>query len=509
MKDKKIALLGMGLENVSLAVFLYKNGVKNIELRDKNSQPAMIGTNDGILKQIADPSSELGTTASVQDDNSVTSRFGDDYLEDLDKLDVIFRTPGIPYLTPEIQEAKKHGVVISSQIKLFFDLCPAQIIGVTGTKGKGTASKLIQLILSKSQETRNNNQTNNKFQISNSKLEKKIAMKQWNNVYLLGNIGETAVDKLESITKDDIVILELSSFQLQDLDKSPHVAVITNLGEDHLDYHSDINEYWSSKINILKHQSKDDLAVINQDFLTTFKLAEETPASVYYFSGKNRVENGAYVREVPGPESRVRLSKVILTMAEIDEDICDSDELQVVGRHNLENIAAASVVAKLCGVETETIRDAVLEFKGLEHRLEFVAKKRGVKYYNDSYATNPISTIAAINSFKQPEILILGGSEKGIQYNDLAKEMVKKKNIKAIVYIGETGEKIASILRDKKFVGQLSPGGQNIEEIIKVASSLAKSGEVVLFSPASASFGLFKNYKDRGEKFKKSVLSLK
>jgi UDP-N-acetylmuramoylalanine--D-glutamate ligase len=328
-------------------------------------------------------------------------------------------------------------------------------------------------------------------------------MKQSSNVFLLGNIGYAAVDYLDKIKSDDVVILELSSFQLQDLDKSPHIAVITNMGEDHLNYHKDLVEYWESKSNILKYQTNKDFAVINQDYLSAIELAVQTSAKIHYFSGKNRVEDGAYLKEIS-----FDLSEVVLTMTEIDEDLCSSDELKIVGNHNMQNVAASAIVGRIMGVDTQSIHDAVVDFQGLEHRLEHVAEINGVDYYNDSYATNPISTGPALKAFQRPIIAILGGSEKGIDYTGLVDEIMANNNIKAIVYIGETGEKIAEILKDKNFQKTLFPGGQKIEEIVAVASDLAKSGDVVVLSPASASFGLFKNYKDRGEQFKRAVNSL-
>lgn len=465
---KKIALLGVGLENVYLADFLLKNEIKNFEFRDKRSAQEIIESLDiekaNKLKKL------------LEDHNLIS---GDGYLNELTGYDVVFRTPGIPFLAPEIQNAKEHGVLVSSQIKLFFDLCSAKIVGVTGTKGKGTTSKLIESILKKSYS---------------------------GNIYLLGNIGYAAIDYLDKINPDDIVILELSSFQLQDLEKSPHVAVITNLGEDHLNYHKDLSEYWQSKANIFKYQSKDDFAIINQDYLTAVELAAETLAKTIYFSGKNRVENGAYVKEIKNQISKIKnVEEVILTMAENDEVVCRSDELKIVGNHNMQNIAAAAIVGKIFNIKTEDIHDVVTQYTGLEHRLEHVAEINGVDYYNDSYATNPISTSPALKAFTRPIIAILGGSEKGTSYNELVDEIIANQYIKAIVYIGETGEKIARILRDKKFQKLLSPGGQKMEEIVDVASRIAESGDVVVLSPASASFGLFKNYKDRGEQFKQAV----
>jgi UDP-N-acetylmuramoylalanine--D-glutamate ligase len=473
LKGKKIALLGMGLENIFLADFLINNGILDIELRD---QKDLLEIGESVP---ADAKELLNQVLS----NRLQHSFSSDYLKGLEKFDIVFRTPGLPYLTPEIQRAKESGTEISSQIKLFFDLCPAKIIGITGTKGKGTTATLISEILGKS-----------KVQSSKSK------------VFLLGNIGKAAVNHLDDIKANDFVILELSSFQLQDLEQSPYVSVITNLGEDHLNYHKTLEEYWGSKANIVKYQSANNFAVINQDYLTTFELSTETDAKILYFSGKNFVDEGAYAKsKVPSPESKVK--EVILRIDNHEEVVCSSDELKIVGGHNLENIAAASIVGKICGVSIDEIRKAVIDFKGLEHRLEFVVEKNGIKYFNDSFATNPVATLAAIKAFEQPVVLIIGGSEKNLDYAKLVSEIASTKNIKSVVYIGDTGKRLAEFLKQAGY-DNIIPGGERMSDILSVAEEQACAGDVILLSPASASFGLFKDYKDRGERFKEAIHQL-
>jgi len=486
LKDKKIALLGMGLENIFLADFLIQNGITDIELRD---QKDLLGIGESVPTDAKELLNTIlkGSLQQGRDDiegevrsSGITHCFGPEYLDGLNKFDVIFRTPGLPYLTPQIQKAKEAGVNISSQIKLFFDLCPAKIIGVTGTKGKGTTATLISEILKKSKE-RNPNLTS--------------------NIFLLGNIGSAAVNHLSEIDAEALVILELSSFQLQDLHKSPYISVVTNLGEDHLNYHQNLEEYWGSKANILKHQTRADYAILNQDYLSTFELVSQTDAKVYYFSGKNLVDEGSYLKS---QISNLKNKEVILKMGSYGEVVCTSNELKIVGDHNLENIAAASIVAKICGVQLEQIRKAILEFPGLDHRLEFVAEKNGVKYFNDSFATNPVATLAAIRAFEQPVVLIVGGSEKNLDYDELVREISSNKNIKYVVSIGDTGNRISDLLR---LVGydKVLPGGESMREIVNTAERQAVSGDVILLSPASASFGLFKDYKDRGNQFKSYV----
>lgn len=508
LKGKKIALLGVGLENIYLAEFLLKKGVTNIELRDQKSQKELISA-------LTQEQHQIFKKLLAAD---IKSQFGADYLLGLEQFDIIFRTPGLSYLTPEIQEAKKAGAIISSQIKLFFDLCPAIIIGVTGTKGKGTTSKLIEEILKKggdyhrsnSQITTDKNlkfETNplpaddthqalqaGKFQNQNLKKVKNGAIKQWNNVYLLGNIGEAAISYLDQIQPNDVVILELSSFQLQDLEKSPHIAVVTNLDQDHLDYHRNLHEYQKAKESIVKYQNQTDFAVINQDYEAANKLRDLGQGEKYFFSSREKVENGAYV-DFEG--------KVILTIKR-DEIICRSDEIKLIGRHNLENIAAAAIAGYLMGVGIKSIKKAVTEFRGLPHRLEFIAQIDGVKYFNDSFSTNPIPTIAAIRSFREPIILILGGSSKGADFTSLAKQIADS-SVKAVITIGIEGTKIKKAIEKLESKVTIIDGANQINEIVGQVKSIAGSGDIVLFSPACASFDMFLNYKDRGEKFVKAV----
>jgi UDP-N-acetylmuramoylalanine--D-glutamate ligase len=449
--NKKIAILGFGVEGKEAYQYL------------KNTS-AIITICDKLEREQID-------LAGVSDDVQFIG--GENYLNDLKRFDIIFRSPGIPYLDPKIIEAKKNGSIITSATKLFFDLCPAKIIGVTGTKGKGTTSTLIAAILNK----------------ANIKT------------YLGGNIGEPLLTKLDQITKDDFVVYELSSFQLQDLEKSPDIAVVLNITADHLNVHKDLDEYISSKENIVSNQNKDNFVVINADYLTSFEFASATRANCYYFSRKKWVDQGAYVKDK---------KQIILNTGDEEIVIANTTELQLRGEHNWENISAASVAAYLAGVEPKIISAIVKEFKGLEHRLELVGEIRGAKYYNDSFATGPDPTIAAIRSFKEPINLILGGRDKNLDFTELGKEIVSN-NVKKIILIGELADKLREIVvkNDSQKKIEFFEGAKNMEEIVKMAASNASSGEVVLLSPAAASFDMFQSYKDRGCQFKNQVNKLK
>ncbi|MBI4050260.1 MAG: UDP-N-acetylmuramoyl-L-alanine--D-glutamate ligase [Candidatus Doudnabacteria bacterium] len=431
LKNKRVAIAGMGVNNRHLAEYFRAHGVKFaiVEWQDL---------------------AELGSKLSG--------------------FEIIFRTPGLPYLSAAIQNAKNNGAEISSQTKLFFDLCPAKIIGITGTKGKGTTATLIHRI-----------------------LDVALRQAQGSKVYLAGNIGRDPFAFLDELQAGDFVVLELSSFQLQDLHNSPHIAVVLKTTSEHLDHHKIVEEYRAAKENIVAHQNAEDFAVLNYDSEITRALADKTAAKIYWNSVQQEVKPGAFIKG----------DKVYLD----DLEIMNAEEVGLLGRFNLENITAAIAAAAAAGInDLAAIKKAVREFKGLEHRLEFVADIKGVKYYNDSFATTPESTIAALTAFAAPIILIAGGSEKNSDYTDLARAIAGS-HVRLIIPIGVTGPKIAETARKTGYQGRISEKEfKNMEEIVSEADAVAESGDVVLLSPASASFGLFHDYKHRGELFRKYVI---
>jgi len=481
-EKKNIAILGLGIEGIALAKFFDDQKIDYYILdllTEEKLRNRAEENSEHELKKLLD---------KVGDDRKI---LGDSYLDNLIKYDIIFRSPGIPYLHKKIQEAKKAGIIVSSQIKLFFDLCPAKIIGVTGTKGKGTTSSLIFEMLKEGHEVGTFDNENQNIPDSN-------------NVFLAGNIGKPAISLLDKITNKDWVVLELSSFQLQDLEKSPHVAVVINISVDHLNYHKNEKEYHESKESIVRFQGQDDYAVINQDYLISFEFAALTRAKTYFFSANKSVDEGAYIRASEDKS----IKEVVLKYSGKEEIICRSDQVRLVGDHNLANIAAAAITAKIIGIETGTISNVSKKFEGLPHRLELVKTIDGAKFYNDSYATNPEPTLAAINSFDQDKILILGGSSKGADFSDLAKKISLSKT-KAVVAIGIEGVKIMQSLKDNNYSGVIVDATKmNIDEIVRESMKFADSEDVVIFSPACASFDMFKDYKDRGCRFKKAVEKL-
>jgi UDP-N-acetylmuramoylalanine--D-glutamate ligase len=411
------------------------------------------------------------------------SQLGDSYLKDLERFNIVIRSPGIRYYAREIQAAKKQGVEITSPTKLFFEYARRRtknIIGVTGTKGKGTTSTLIVRIL-------------------------KQAGKK---VFLAGNIGAPALDFIPKLTKNTWIVLELSSFQLIDCTESPHIAVTLMVTSEHLNWHKDTKDYRAAKSNIVRFQTARDFAVLAHDHSASATYARATKARVFMFSQKTPVAKGVFVEngnfyfsdgKRPASAKTLRRGK--------KEKICDTKILQIPGRHNWENAGAAIVVAKILHIPNTVIVKALARFTGLEHRLEFVAEKSGVRYYDDSYATTPETTIAAIAAFAAPKILILGGSPKGSDFRGLGKIISGSKNIKAIIGIGVEWSRIKKHIRNPRI--KFIEGCTNMKAIVGAAKKIAQPGDVVLLSPACASFGMFKNYSDRGDQFKTTVKKLK
>ncbi|MFH1522389.1 MAG: UDP-N-acetylmuramoyl-L-alanine--D-glutamate ligase [Patescibacteria group bacterium] len=434
LQNKKICILGYGIENQALVKFLIKKKIKaDITICDARED----------------------TRCSIG--HRVSWRLGKNYDKNLSQFHIIFRIAGYPLFSPEIKKAIKAGVEISSPTKLFFSLCPSKnIIGVTGTKGKGTTATLIYKILKQHVGTHRG------------------AFPQ--NVFIGGNIGIPMFSFLDKIKKNDWVILELSSFQLEDVAVSPKIAVITNFSREHLksadpnnpNYHKTMTDYWKAKSNIFKHQVKSDYLIIN-DKLKVKKINIES--SIKYFTKS----------ELPS---------------------------KLVGDYNKENIAAAVEVAKLAGVKMDTIKKVVSNFKNLENRLEYVKTIKEVKYYNNSFATTPDATIADLKSFTEPIILLAGGADKGADFKKLAKHIYKKAKF-VILFKGKSSPRIKKKLLKIKYQKNKIKIVSSMKEAVKIACQNSVPGDVVLLSTACASFGLFKNYKHRGMLFKDEVQRLK
>ncbi len=462
-KNKQVAIVGLSTEGIDSVKFFVKEG-------------AMVTCCDRRNKE------QLGETYEMLDKQKVKFSLGPNYLDNLEKYDLIVRTPGAALFLPQLEEALKRKQIITSQIKLFFEECPCPVIGVTGTKGKGTTVSLIGEIL------------------KNSGFVTHVG----------GNIGKPLLSSVRNIYKNHIVVLELSSFQLEDLDKSPHISVILNITQEHLNnmdpmatnYHKTRDDYVKAKENLIKHQKPADFCVINADFDTSKSFSKLTKAKTYWFSKQQQVQ-GVYVKS----------GEIILNLNHIKEKIASVDRLLLRGRHNWENISAAILAAYLAGAKIKAIKSTVVSFKGLEHRLELVGEINQVKFYNDSFSTIPETTIAAIKAFSENIILIAGGSDKGSNYTQLGQDLINSR-VKTLILIGLMASKIEdAILQASRKLNQpvsfkIVRNLTNMQSIIDTAFNETKQGDIVLLSPACASFDMFKNYKDRGNQFKYYVKEL-
>lgn len=444
----KVAIIGFGVEGQDAADYFLKQGA-NITVFDKRAKEELVSRD--------------------WKDKDIKWVMGPDYLaRGFGGFDLIVRSPGFYRYHEKLVEAEKRGAEITSSTILFFKQCPTPLIGVTGTKGKGTTARMLELAL------------------------KGGGFK----TLLAGNIGEPMLSLLPKASKADWVVLELSSFQTIDLERSPKIAVVTNIVVDHLGWHKSKEEYVRAKENLWRHQTGEDFVVFNFDDETSRRLSRSALGQVFLYSTESAVESGAFVN---------RKGSVFLRM-DGGIEVGNTQELGVPGKHNWSNALAALIGAALAGAAAQKAWQGIIKYKGAEHRLEKVAEKDGVIYINDSAATTPESAIAAIETFSQPKILILGGSKKGRTFKGLA-EAINKGNVKAVLLIGETSEEIVAALEGVGYGGKVKKGFKDMKKIVAAARKLAKSGDVILLSPACASFGIFANYKDRGDKFKEAVLA--
>ena len=452
IKGKKIAIIGIGVSNIPLLDYL-QNKSCFVTVFDKRD---VTNIDKNVLNKIIDYNMEMS--------------LGEDYLSKLNGFDVIFRSPSCRPDTKELQEESKRGALITSEIEMLMKLTPATVIGVTGSDGKTTTTSLIY----------------------------EITKEKGYRCFLGGNIGIPLFTKLSEMTKDDIVILELSSFQLMDMDISPKISVITNVTPNHLDIHKSYNEYIESKANIFKHQSEDGILVLNYDNDITRNFANRAEGRVVFFSSKEKLENGIIYDDglIKSCEDGVR------------RHIINSKNVHLRGIHNQENICAA--IAATSGlVDVDTQVRAISKFTGVEHRLEFIREINGVKWYNDSIASSPTRTIAGLNSFDEKIVLIAGGYDKHLDYTPIGKPIVD--HVSTLILVGATSKKIYSAVKEElKAENKMLEIYQctTLEQTVEMAYKTARKGEIVLFSPASASFDMFKNFAERGEKFKEIVNKL-
>ena len=401
--------------------------------------------------------------AEIDSQEGIKTQIGSDYLKDLSRFDLIVRSPAVK---PE-SIAKANGgteilAKVTSNTNEFFKVSPTKnIVGVTGTKGKGTTTTLIAKILEASGKS----------------------------VHIGGNIGVPALDLLKAnITSEDWVVLELSSFQLIDIKYSPHIALCLMVAPEHLNWHSDADEYFEAKSQLFRYQNAMDMAIFYALNANSRQIASSGDGQkIPYYASPGAIIDNNFI-SIDG------------------QSICEVSELKLRGRHNWQNICAAVTTVWQVDQNIEAIRQVLTSFSGLEHRLEYVSQIDGASYFDDSFGTTPDTAIVAIEAFSEPKIVILGGSDKGASYDNLA-QCVVNNNVKKVLLIGEQGPSIGAALARAGFKNT-STGGSNMTEIIKTARSIAQPGDVILLSPGCASFDMFRDYKDRGNQFKQVVREL-
>ncbi|MBR2667238.1 MAG: UDP-N-acetylmuramoyl-L-alanine--D-glutamate ligase [Oscillospiraceae bacterium] len=448
LKEKRVTVIGIGVSNTPLIRLLRENDI-DVTACDRTPR-----------EEMADRAEELEALGAKL-------VLGQDYLDNL-QADVVFRTPGMRPDHPALVKAAEQGSVITSEMEVFFEVCPAPIIAVTGSDGKTTTTTLIAEML------------------------RSCGYQVW----LGGNIGKPLLSEVPKMDPDDFAVVELSSFQLMSMRRSPAIAVVTNLSPNHLDVHKSMDEYVEAKENIYRWQGPEDLLVINRDNEITRSFAAKAQGRVRQFSRQETADvwlrDGVIMSDLGG---RVR-------------PVLPTQKILIPGIHNVENYMAA-IAAVEDFVDDGVIRTFATSFKGVEHRIELVREKDGVKYYNDSIGTSPTRTIAGLNSFGQKVILIAGGYDKHIPFTPLGPVICEK--VKTLVLTGDTAEKIRDAVTA---AADYQPGAPEIRmiddfaEAVKTASELAQPGDVVLLSPACAAFDRFKNFAVRGQFFKKLVNEL-
>ncbi len=452
LAKKKVGVLGFGQEGKAVTAYLLRHGISPV-LFDKRAWEKFDAEEQRYI-----------------DENKLDKFLGDNYLDNLIEVAIVFRSPGIWRLSPQLVEAEKSGLIITSQVKWFFDHCPAPIIGVTGTKGKGTTASLIAHIL--------------KSQYGEQQ------------VFLTGNIGQVQpLDFLDELKSEHKIVYELSSFQLQDLTKSPHIAVVLMITADHLDVHASTEEYRQAKEAIVKYQQPPDFTIINDDFPAAKALGQIGQGKKLYFSRQHEVSQGAFVED-----HQLHTRPIYKGGLSFDLTL-----LPLRGQHNWENAAAAILACLVAGASPDAINRALPTFVALPHRLQRLPEHNGIQFFNDSYSTTPDTAEAAVRSFHEPIILILGGSEKNADFTELSKVVAAAKNVKAVAAIGVTGPQIAKDLSEQGYGGKILQNFKNMEETLKGIKQIATPGDVVLLSPATASFDWYPNYTQRGKHFAQLV----
>lgn len=452
LAGKKIAFIGAGVTNRELVVLFAKAGAK-VTLCDKRSLQ------------------EFGEYGQTLQQLGVELSLGESYLAGLKGQEMIMRTPGFPFLTPELQQAGENGAVLTSEMELFFQHCPCPIVAVTGSDGKTTTTSLIAAM----------------YQQAGKK------------VHLGGNIGRALLPIVEEINPEDVAVVELSSFQLISMKQAPHIAVVTNVTPNHLDHHKDMQEYVNAKRNILLWQKPDGIAVLGLENEISHRMEQDVQGECRFFSRLRKVENGACLDEK---------GNLCLARQGALEKVLPAGELKLRGLHNVENMLAAFGALR-DEIPAAVMAEAASTFTGVAHRIEPVRELNGVQWFNDSIATSPTRVIAGLRAFTQKLIVLAGGYDKNIPFEPMVPDMLLK--VKLLILTGPAAEKIEKAVRenaDFAASGLVIMHAADLPAAVKLAQENAKAGDIVTLSPACASFDAYPNFEARGNHFKELVSKL-
>ncbi len=451
LRSSSIAVLGMGVSNMPLIHMLLRAGL-GVTVCDRAQREA-------VAEQAAQLES-LGAKLHL----------GEHYLDKLHRFDVIFRTPGISPNTPELVRAVAKGAVLTSEMEVFLQLCPCRVIGVTGSDGKTTTTTLIAEFLKEAGY----------------------------NVFVGGNIGKPLLPDVGGMTEQDVAVLELSSFQLMTMTQSPRVAVFTNLSPNHLDYHHTMEEYTKAKMNIYYHQRPEERVIFNHDNDVTRSMAKNAPGKTMLFSRRSRLEEGVYLRD----------DTIWLTNEMGSREVLPLSMIQLPGQHNVENFMAA--IAAVDGlVPDKCVRAVAQRFRGVPHRMELVRELDCVRWYNDSIGSSPTRTMAGLSCFEEKVILIAGGYDKQVPFDELGGAITDR--VKELILTGDTAQKIAAAVERAEGYRPGMPSihfTDDLDHAVRLAHELAGAGDRVLLSPACAAFDRFRNFVERGEHFRRCVAQL-
>ena len=453
IKDKRVAFIGVGVSHTDLIKVFLSKGI-NCVICDKREESEF----DALL---------------IEDFRAKGCEFalGENYLDEIFNCDIVIRTPGMYYNDPTLTKARKQGIVITSEMETFFDLCPCKTYALTGSDGKTTTTTLVSEFL---------------------KAEGK-------RVHLGGNIGKALLPLVETISETDVAVCELSSFQLISMRESPDVAGITNIRPNHLNVHGTMEEYTQAKCNILYHQNAYSKAILSLDDEVTHGLADLVRGELVWFSIKEKPDNGAFLRE-DGMLCYNERGKVT--------EYVHMNDIKIPGMHNVEDYLTA--IAMTYGeVKPETVAKIAKEFGGVEHRIEFVRELDGVKYYNNSIASSPTRVLACLAAFDKKQIMIQGGSDKGVSFEPMAAPICDK--VKVLILMGQTKDKIRAAVEaapNYKTSGIKIITVKDMAEAVQTAREFAEEGDIVSLTPACASFDMYRMFEDRGRHFKQLVNEL-